>query len=65
MPTPPKNRWLEPGSLIGIAGFGWMIVAGIMTFKDTTRDVISDLQSRVSVIEREIAIYHGNGRRGD
>lgn len=55
MVAPPKNKWLEPSSLIGVAGFVWIVVGSYQSFQANTGDKIAALASRVSVNESRIA----------
>lgn len=53
------NRWLEPGTLVGIMGLlmvGW---SGYRDFQDTTGTDIGDLKVRVAVLEARVEILRG------
>lgn len=50
-PAPPKNRWTDPSSIIGLLGMAGLIFTSYSTFKQGTGDQIGALSARVAVVE--------------
>jgi len=51
----PTSRWLEPSTLLGLAGFLALVWTGYQQFqRDTTADVFR-LSERVAVLETQVA----------
>lgn len=52
----PANKWLEPSSLLGIAGFVSLMWSGYQQFADSTATEIRQLSERLVAVETKLLI---------
>ncbi len=57
-----ESKWLEPQSLLGIAGFVILIWSGYQQFSDRTGDELNALRVDVATLKAQVAFLMKDGR---